>query len=248
MLYCIVNSGIISISGWCALMSKNKNAFPGLDYRIVTLPINFKIPLWREFLLGMNLCDSSRESLQYMLAHNISVAIVVGGAAESLDARPGTADLTLGRRLGFVRLAIESGASLIPMFSFGENDVYVPIIDNPPGSLMRLIQEKFKSIFGFTLPMIMGRKSLPLLPRRRSITTVIGSAIPVTQIIHPTLKDILSVHQQYVDALKNIWDEYKDVLAPDRQGEMTIVDSLTESDFRKFARLDAKQSQHKSKL
>jgi len=52
-----------------------------------------------------------------------SITIVVGGAAESLSAHPGTADLTLKRRKGFIKLAIRTGASLVPVFSFGENDV-----------------------------------------------------------------------------------------------------------------------------
>lgn len=48
---------------------------------------------------------------------------MVGGAAESLSAHPGTADLTLKRRKGFIKLAIRQGADLVPVFSFGENDV-----------------------------------------------------------------------------------------------------------------------------
>lgn len=52
-----------------------------------------------------------------------ALTIVVGGAAESLSAHPGTADLTLKRRMGFIKLAIRQGADLVPVFSFGENDV-----------------------------------------------------------------------------------------------------------------------------
>lgn len=52
-----------------------------------------------------------------------AITIVVGGAAESLAAVPGTADLTLKRRMGFLRLALTQGADLVPVFSFGENDV-----------------------------------------------------------------------------------------------------------------------------
>lgn len=37
------------------------------------------------------------------------VMIVVGGAAESLNAHPGTNDLTLKKRMGFVKVAIRAG-------------------------------------------------------------------------------------------------------------------------------------------
>lgn len=47
----------------------------------------------------------------------------MGGAAESLAAHPGTADLTLRKRMGFIKMAIREGADLVPVFSFGENDV-----------------------------------------------------------------------------------------------------------------------------
>lgn len=60
-----------------------------------------------------------------------AITIVVGGAAESLSAHPGTADLTLKKRYGFVKVAIKRGAALVPVFSFGENDVcflvYFPV-------------------------------------------------------------------------------------------------------------------------
>jgi 2-acylglycerol O-acyltransferase 2 len=38
-----------------------------------------------------------------------AITIVVGGAAESLSARPGTNDLTLRKRLGFIKIAVREG-------------------------------------------------------------------------------------------------------------------------------------------
>ena len=46
-----------------------------------------------------------------------SLTIVVGGATESLSAVPGTNDLTLKRRMGFIKLAVTEGADLVPVFS-----------------------------------------------------------------------------------------------------------------------------------
>ena len=50
--------------------------------------------------------------------------IAVGGATESLYSAPGTMDLVLHRRTGFVRVALQTGASLVPVINFGENELY----------------------------------------------------------------------------------------------------------------------------
>lgn len=61
-------------------------------------------------------------------------------------------------------------ACLVPVFSFGENDTFVPA-SNPPGSYLRSAQEAFKRTMGFTPPLL---QTLRLLPNRRPITTVGG--------------------------------------------------------------------------
>jgi 2-acylglycerol O-acyltransferase 2 len=68
-----------------------------------------------------------------------AIMLAVGGAAESLHARPGTFDLVLGRRKGFVRIALESGAALVPVVSFGENDMFNTITAKE-GTWLALLQ------------------------------------------------------------------------------------------------------------
>jgi 2-acylglycerol O-acyltransferase 2 len=194
--------GIWSVSAWANFVSDN-NAFPGLDYRIVTVSPNFYVPFWREFVLGLGAIDASRESCKDCLRKNISVAIVVGGAAEALDARPGTNTLVLARRFGFIRLAIEHGADLVPVFSFGENALYYQF-PNPPGSRIRSIQNWMISVFGFYFPLLGN-----LLPRRRPIITVIGDPISVPYDSNPSRSLISTVHAQYVKALYELYNTHK---------------------------------------
>lgn len=75
--------------------------------------------------MSLGICSVSKPSCANILAKGPgnAITIVIGGAAESLSAHPGTADLTLKRRFGFVKIAIREGAALVPVFSFGENDV-----------------------------------------------------------------------------------------------------------------------------
>lgn len=48
-------------------------------------------------------------------------------------------------RYGFVRLALIAGAALVPVFAFGENELYKQV-DNPKGSKLRIFQEKLKKV------------------------------------------------------------------------------------------------------
>jgi hypothetical protein len=55
-------------------------------------------------------CPSSMEGLNYVLSRpGNAVALVVGGASESLESRPGTYKIILKRRKGFVKLALMHG-------------------------------------------------------------------------------------------------------------------------------------------
>jgi len=52
-----------------------------------------------------------------------AITIVIGGAEESLHARPGVMELVLKKRHGFIIIAIESGSLVVPVLSFGENGI-----------------------------------------------------------------------------------------------------------------------------
>ena len=119
---------------------------------------NFRLPLYRDLIMAMGMASVSRASCQRILSSGPgrSIVIVIGGAAESLYARPGTADLTLKRRLGFIRLAIKQNASLVPVFSFGENELFEQM-DNSKGSTVWKIQKKMQAILGYTLPLFHAR-------------------------------------------------------------------------------------------
>ena len=61
--------------------------------------------------------------------------LAIGGATESLYAGPGTMNLVLQRRKGFVRVALQTGACLVPVINFGENELYSTIRGSPKSAL-----------------------------------------------------------------------------------------------------------------
>ncbi|KZP08351.1 DAGAT-domain-containing protein [Athelia psychrophila] len=204
-------------------------AFPGIRPHLLTLASNFQIPIYRDIILALGVCSVSKKSCSNILkgGPGSAITIVVGGAAESLASRPGTVDLTLRRRLGFIKLAMIHGADLVPVFSFGENDIYEQM-PNEKGTTVYAIQKKFQAVFGFTLPLFHGRGllnyNLGLMPYRRRIVSVIGNPVHVTQTDKPTLEEIMEVQKRYIEELTRIWNTYKDDFAKARTRELNIVE------------------------
>ncbi|KAF8184456.1 DAGAT-domain-containing protein [Pholiota molesta] len=228
----IIGMYVASILGALATFATEatgfSKAFPGIKPHLLTLTTNFQMPFYRDILLAHGVCSVSKASCSNILKRaGSAITIVVGGAAESLSARPGTADLTLRKRLGFIKLAIQNGADLVPVFSFGENDIYEQM-PNERGTTVYALQRKFQSMFGFTLPLFHGRGllnyNLGLMPYRRQIVAVIGKPIHVEQSSKPTLDEVMHVQQQYIEELTRIWHTYKDRFAKARLRELNIID------------------------
>lgn len=190
--------------------------FPDMNIRLCTLVINFLIPFRREFLLWHGMIDCSKESLQYMLdidqTTNNMVVLVIGGAEEALECHPGRYVLTLKNRKGFVKVALRTGAQLVPMFTFGENEIFDTVV-NPPGSWLRALQEYYKKLMTFTIPLFHGRDiftyNIGLLPYRKPLNTVLGAPISVQKVLEPTQEQVDELHSKYMAALTDLFEEHK---------------------------------------
>ncbi|KAJ6664774.1 hypothetical protein lerEdw1_005746 [Lerista edwardsae] len=189
--------------------------FPGLTPYLMMLTLWFRVPFFRDYLLSGGLVTSEKESASYILRKpgggNV-LTIVVGGAQEALDARPGAFKLLLANRKGFVRLAIEHGAPLVPVFSFGENELFDQV-ENPKGSWLRWTQERLQRIMKISLPLFHARGifqySFGLLPYRRPIYTVVGKPIEVEKKFHPSEDEVDSLHKKYMEELCALFEAHK---------------------------------------
>ena len=183
----------------------------------MTLKVNFRIPFYGIYLSWLGVCDASKESCNYILekSNGNSILLVLGGAKESLDAHPTNEyRLTLKNRKGFVKIGLTNGASLVPVFSFGENDLYDQLA-NPPGSRTRRLQIAIQKRLGFATPFFKGRGifqyAIGFLPNRHRIDTYVGAPIHLPKLERDqiTAEIIDKYHTEYMEALKHLFDTYK---------------------------------------
>ncbi|NXT75554.1 MOGT2 acyltransferase, partial [Zapornia atra] len=200
---------------FCTDASGFSKLFPGITSHLMMLSLWFRIPFFRDYLMSGGLVSSDKESASYVLQRpegGNMLTIIVGGAQEALDAHPGSCTLLLKNRKGFVRLAIQHGTPLVPVFSFGENDLFEQV-RNPKGSWLRQIQHRLQQIMGISLPLFHARGifqySFGLLPYRQPIYTVVGKPIPVKKKHRPSEEEVDQVHQKYLNELCNLFEEHK---------------------------------------
>jgi len=234
--------GIISHGAFAAFATEAlgfSELYPGITNSLLTLDSNFRLPFYRDYALALGLASVSRESIENLLSKGgadgsgmgRAVTIVVGGARESLDAQPHTLRLVLNSRKGFVKLAIRTGADLVPILAFGENELYDQV-DSEQHAWIHKSQMFFKKAMGFTIPLFHARGvfnyDVGLMPYRRAVNIVVGKPVRVVQQggkdgkVDETYLD--DVHRQYVNELKRLWESYKDTFANERDGELEIIE------------------------
>ena len=82
------------------------------------------MPATRHFWWWLGVRPIDKANIHRLLKSNNSVVLVPGGNTECRVMKHGQETLYLRKRLGFVRLAMNHGAPLVPAFAFGQTDTY----------------------------------------------------------------------------------------------------------------------------
>nr|CAD2182860.1 unnamed protein product [Meloidogyne enterolobii] len=228
--------GILGSSSMLLFSSNAHNTqklFPGINLHGATLGVNFWFPIRREFFMALGIISCNPESISYVLSRpkmGNAVGIVPGGAAESLESFPNVHRIILKNRKGFVRLAIKHGASLVPVYHFGESSLFRQI-STKEFSLARKFQNLVKRWTSVAFPFAYGQNFLAsflpvdyihklprmltigLLPFRNKVVTVVGAPIPVKKNENPSEDLVDEVHAEYCLRLREMFNQYKTKLA-----------------------------------
>ena len=160
----------------------------------------FYIPIIREIYLWLGAVDCSKPILKNLLLEGNSVAVFVGGAQEAQYSGIGSTKLILKNRDGIFKLALETGSSLVPVYTFGNNNIYNSLSCDLFGIL-----NNFKKITGLWLPRGY------FLPMRHNFVSVIGKPITVKKLSKDDDLDnrIAEIKHEYMFNLTELFDKYK---------------------------------------
>jgi hypothetical protein len=221
-LFCYHPHGVQSAGCFCMASAASgfDELFPGLRVSVQTLSINFKVPGFRENVIALGVGDASKQSITNALTKHgkgSSVALVTGGAKESMLASPFTSTVVLKDRAGFVKMALRTGAALVPVWGFGENNLYENLAVNWP--FLQRWQRRIQKIISVAPLMVSGRGVFSyaggLIPRRRPITVVFGAPIHVGKPNpNPSQEQIQKFHKEYKEAVLELFRRYRDIYDP----------------------------------
>lgn len=155
--------------------------------------MNFYFPAARELYLSLGKSTASAESLTALLNQSndpehtsnrdgftsTAVGLIVGGEREQRLSANDAYKFVLKSRKGFVRIALRTGASLVPAISFGENNTF------------ELDGWRFR--FNGRVP----------------ITTVVGAPILVRENSSPGENEINEIHELFCKQIRELFDEQK---------------------------------------
>ena len=181
----------------------------GFPFRGLAASSALRVPGFKQILRGIGITDASKHIAQQVLEAGNSLGISTGGVAEVFETNAGDECIVLKERIGLVKLAIRTGADLVPCYLFGNTKVLSCWAgEGIPGA--RNILEKISRKIGFALILIFGRWGLPI-PYRVTIFGVAGKSISTKhmQCDEPSPEQLKEIQDQLLQAMDNVFEKNK---------------------------------------
>eukprot|EP00931_Biecheleriopsis_adriatica_P011379 TRINITY_DN112470_c0_g1_i1.p1 TRINITY_DN112470_c0_g1~~TRINITY_DN112470_c0_g1_i1.p1 ORF type:complete len:333 (+),score=43.09 TRINITY_DN112470_c0_g1_i1:83-1081(+) len=167
----------------------------------------FCVPFLRRVMTWWGLTRVSEKALRHSLVQDFprnAVAISPGGIAEMFYGLR-EEQLVLARRKGFCRVALATGASLVPCYVFGANELYTRYWG--PNSLAARLSKRLSTSLIFWTD----RFGLPFgfIPHRVRLVVVVGTALEVDKVSEPSQEQVDELHARYVAHVRALFDRHK---------------------------------------
>ena len=180
---------------------------------LATLSILFRLPFLRDILVWFGFMDNTYKSLKKKIEDNKAVSLVVGGVEEMFYQEPKKMLLVLNNRKGYLKLALETKKPLVPVLTFGENELYKasPMLNT---DFNKFCKKNLGIVFPFiTWESFMQWKKLAQEPLE-TVNTYVGE--PILPQENETLESLSS---RYKEALQDLFEKHR----PDEEHTLSFI-------------------------
>ena len=151
------------------------------------------------------LTDASKENISKIVNSKkgirSSLVLYIGGIAELFKSSREEERLYLKSRKGFIKLALKEGVDVIPVYLFGNTNVFTVLKTGFLATLSRKLQ--------MSVTYFWGKWMLPI-PLDEKLLYVRGKPLGLPHIPNPTDEDVVKWHATYCSEVKRIFDSYKE--------------------------------------
>jgi len=171
--------------------------------------ICFAIPLMKHIYTWASAASVDKSNILRLMKEGKTITVCPGGAQEVTYMTADEDDITLylKKRMGLVKLALQFGRPLIPVFTFNQRSTYSFSIPTSP--LIRAIGKQL----GFIPMVFYGVLGLPFsMPKPTPLTVVVGQPIPVPKVQESEMSDelVCKYHTQLLEAIEKLFHTHKE--------------------------------------
>mmetsp|Transcript_39106 Transcript_39106/g.72594 ORF Transcript_39106/g.72594 Transcript_39106/m.72594 type:complete len:332 (-) Transcript_39106:59-1054(-) len=198
-LYLLLPHGLYPFSGACACLSRMVDVFP--NTRMAVAPVGLKVPLIRNLMAWIGSVGADKPSMSQAFKRGDSVCLFPGGIGEMMRTDSKVERLLLRERKGFVRVALEHGISIVPIFVFGQSETFLH-------TRLPSFVERLSRRLGVSIIFPYGRWGL-LVPRKVPLLYAVGAPIAATSAGLTEEARVDDIHGKVVQAVHELYNFYK---------------------------------------
>jgi hypothetical protein len=157
----------------------------------------YQIPIVRELFLLTSI-EGNLENVEQIFQHGRSCVVVPGGVPEMIKTKPGNTIIVNCHNKGFIKIALQHGVSIVPIFAFGENNEWEQL--QIPSKISMMIQK----VTGGMYPVIPWGSWGPLLPKQIPIVQCIGKPVEMPKIFKPTKQQVTYYHERFYKSVSDL--------------------------------------------
>ncbi|CAK8991592.1 Diacylglycerol O-acyltransferase 1 (Diglyceride acyltransferase) (Triacylglycerol synthase) (TAG synthase), partial [Durusdinium trenchii] len=149
------------------------NALPKREVLTLSASVLFCIPMVRELALWTRCIDARKSVAARALKKKHSLMVIPGGEQEQIRTVQGREEVFLRKRFGFIKLALEQQAAVVPCYAFGCVDLYATYTN-----FLFSPREYLRKTLGVCIPVYLG--ALGFLPLRKPVHLVCGAPLELS--------------------------------------------------------------------